>query len=279
MPRLKTFLTPEEQWIRTIRYMNFVQHQYVMETSGTSHKHGPRDGCSFIDDELAPMHGLLWVVKTPNHLLNLGDILVVSCSNGMVQRYGMSGVSSKGARLDNYYIPLCSNSGDVVLLPGDLIGLRCDDPAVGRFVADLRASSRCRVGASIPAPKHRRLSGHPIQGLRFDGCYRARREPRDKRTEFFDRYLRFFRDGTVISGRDMGFSLAHLSRFTKPWDTSGSFTVQGNSISFAILLNGEVIERYEGKIDGKHLRLSRYCHPDWGQSRDDAIYKFGPWRD
>jgi hypothetical protein len=155
MPSRKTLLTPEEQWNRTVQYMDSLDNGFAKSTSSTRY---PR----------------LWVVRHPHRLLCLGDVLFVTCSNGMVKRYGMTGVSSKGARLNNYYIPLRPDR-ETVHLPGDLIDTRWDDPAMGRFVADLRASSRRRVGASIPAPNPMSFPGQDIQGLRFDGCYRSRR--------------------------------------------------------------------------------------------------------
>jgi hypothetical protein len=265
MPSRKTLLTPEEQWNRTVQYMDSLYNGFAKSSTW--------------------MPGL-WVVRYPHRLLCLGDVLLVTQSNGMIERYGMTGVSSKGARLNNYYIPLRPDS-ETVHLPGDLIDTRWDDPAIGRFVADLRASSRRRVGASIPAPNPMPFPDRDVQGLRFDGCYRSRREPKHKRVSFFNRdYLRFFPDGTVISGTHYdviyvsGGLISSVSRerfMSGPWGTSGKFTLEGESISFSILLDGEVVEQYEGKIDGVYLHLSKHCRQGWSRPRDNSVYKFCPW--
>ena len=269
MPSQKTLLTPELQWKRTIQYVSSLR--------------------GWEDRMTGPIgHAALWVVKTPHRLLSLGDILLVTSTNGMVERYGMSGVSSKGARLRQYFIPL-RQYGDngVVELPGDLIGLQWDDPAIGRFVADLRASSRRRVGACIPVPTPTVLANpdQGAQGLRFDGCYRSRRGPRHKRTAPFDRnYLRFFPDGKVVSGPTGGFSPRHREWFVggRAWGmgTSGRFSVEGDSLSISILFDGQEIERFEGQIDGQYLRLSGHRHQGWSRySRDTDVYKFGAWEE
>jgi len=202
----------------------------------------------------------------------------------MAERFGMTGVSSKGARLNEYFIPLRQRYNGEIELPGDLIDLRCDDPAIGRFVADLRASSRCRVGASIPAPSSLVDPSQGTQGLRFDGCYRSRRDPRHQRLRHFDRnYLRFFPDGTVVAGLDAGFTARHREWFVggaaHGKGQRGSYTVEGNALSVVIFFNGREVERYEGKIDGERLRLSRQCRPGWAASRDDDVYKFGAWEE
>jgi hypothetical protein len=260
MPSRKTLLTPEEQWNRTIQYVNSLYNVFA----------------EFPSPQLPP----LWVVRNPHRLLSLGDVLLVTLRNGMCERYGMTGVSSKGARLDNYYIPLRSY-GDIVQLPGDLINAGWYDPAIGRFVADLRASSRRRVGAGIPAPNPMPFPDRDIQGLRFDGCYRSRRDSRHKRG-ISRHYLRFFKNGTVISGTcnvtyiPGGFiSSESRERFVSgPWNPSGRFLLSGESISFSVLLDRKVVERYSGRIDGEYLRLSRHCRQGF---RDNDVYKFCPW--
>lgn len=130
----KTLLTPEEQWKRTVSYVGSFRDRASSLAGGA----------------------LLAVVKVPHRLFSVGDVFVITYGNGMNERWGMSGVSSKGARLKDYFILLRSVEYDDFELPGDLTVLKWDDPAVGRFVADLRASSRRRVGASIPAPPQER---------------------------------------------------------------------------------------------------------------------------
>jgi hypothetical protein len=98
----------------------------------------------------------LAVATRPHRLLLPGDILLLSSNNGMFERYPAFGVSSKGARLCHYWLPFrSSNEGhgsvDLIELPGDFINMRWNDPAIGRFVVNLRASCRSRVGASSPA--------------------------------------------------------------------------------------------------------------------------------
>jgi hypothetical protein len=295
MPSLKTLLPPEEQWNRTVCYLNSFHERKIIRLLHEFYSRGPRDGRSFSADELAIVHrwenelamgahhsAALWVVRNPHRLLSIGDVLVVTCFNGMIERYGVTGVSSKGAKLNDYYIALRSRCEEVAKLPGDLIDTRLDDPAIGRFVADLRASSRCRVGASIPAPKQLSPpSDQDTQGVRFDGCYRSRCGPRHKRGEFFKRnWLRFFPDGRVISSPEGGTSAWHQKHFlTGPWHTSGRFTLEGDAIYFSILHNKEVVSRFEGKVDGAYLRLSRLCRHGWAPSRDNDVYKFCPWKE
>lgn len=297
MPAHKTLLTPEAQWQSTIRYVKRLEERRAAYGLRSIEAHRQREGGPFTALELADMRRYedtftngpslkdlqLWVTKQPHRLVMPGDVLVATWINGMNTRFGMTGVSSKGARLDGFYIALRNYNTDLVELPGDLIDKRWDHPAVGRFVADLRASSRRRVGASSPAPiPLSRVEAIP-QGLCFDGCYRSRRPPRHKRTEAFRRnFLRFFPDGAVISGPsgNGGVSAWHRAHFLKgPWNTSGRVTLNGDQISFSILLKDEVVERYEGKIDGQYLRLSRHCRGNWATSREEDVYKFCPWRE
>ena len=261
MASIKTVLTPEEQWKRTIQYV-MAEDRRSSATLGRRLPH------------------LLWVVQTPHRLLSLGDVLVITSTNGMNERYAMSGVSSKGALLKGFYIALRPRSAEFIELPGDLIDLQWDDPAVGRFVADLRASSRRRVGASSPAPQQE-TSSLPLQGLQFDGCYRSRAVGRHKRQAFFRRnYLRFFPGGKVVADPDGGFSATHRQNFVRgPWGATGTYTLDANAISISITLDGRVVEQYTGTIDGAYLRLSRRGFNHWSTSCDDDVYKFSPWTD
>jgi hypothetical protein len=266
MPSRQTLLTPEEQWNRTVLYASSLYNVFAEHPS--------------------PPLPDLWVVRTPHRLLCLGDVLLVTGINGMGERYRMTGISSKGARLRDYYIPL--SYGDIVQLPGDLINAAWYDPAIGRFVADLRASRRRRVGAGIPAPHPTPLSDRNAQGLRFDGCYRSRRKPRHwhdygpKRDS--RHYLRFFRDGTVISEifRDAYIPGGFISPMLREIFVSGpqylseKFMLSGESISFPF--DRKVAWRYHGRIDGAYLRLSKHCSQGEG-SCDNIVYKFCPWEE
>jgi hypothetical protein len=233
----KTLLTPEEQWKRTVQYVG-----------------------GYGEQGLRGMY--LWVVVTPHRLLCIGDILVVTFGNGMCQRYGMSGVSSKGMRLNSYFVNLRQRYADCVHLPDDLVGLQWDDPAVGRFVADLRASSRRRVGASIPVSAQMPLSGVRTQGLRFDGYYGAGRVPRPEQARHRRRfYLRFFPDGTVIRGYfPYPSTPINPEGFREgPWGEVLTYSLRdGSALSFSVARNGEVKVRYEGDILDGRLRLTRY---------------------
>jgi hypothetical protein len=263
MPTTKTLLTPEEQWKRTIQYVRRVYRW------------------SEANRRLS-----LWVVRTPHRLWCVGDVFVVSEGNGMNERYGMSGISSKGAQLKNYYISLHSFPEDVAELPGDLIDLQWDDSAVGRFVADLRASSRRRVGASIPAPMQMPLSGVRTQGLRFDGYYGAGRVPRPEQARHRRRfYLRFFPDGTVIRGYfPYPMTPINPESFKEgPWGEVLKYYLQDDgALSFSVVCNtrnGEVKIRYEGHTLNGRLRLTRYMSEVFS-SRDlprEYVYRFFQW--
>ena len=253
MPTAKTLLTPEEQWKRTARYAR------------------PR----WSETRLLP---LLWVVRTPHRLWCVGDVFVVTVGNGMIKRYGMSGISSKGAKLRDYYISLHSFPEDVTELPGDLAALQWDDPAVGRFVADLRASSRRRVGASIPAPIQRPLSGIRTQGLRFDGYYGAGRVPRPEQARHRRRfYLRFFPDGTVIRGHFPYPRTPINAESLKEgiWGQVEKYSLgDGGALSFSVVRKGEVLARYEGHILDGRLRL-KVSLP--GGVPREYIFRFFQW--
>ncbi len=298
MPRIKTILTPEQQWDSTIRYVQFLARQEVKQSIAKIYETAHRENRALSGDELVNILALedeyeaapvlpsstLWVASTPHFLLNIGDIFFVTCINGMVERFGMTGVSSKGARLHHCFIPLRRRYNSEIELPGDLIDLRCDDPAIGRFVADLRASSRRRVGASIPAPPKPPVEDSievaPV--LRVDGCYRSRRGPRHKRTEHFNRnYLRFFPDGTVVAGPYGGFSQRNREWFVggaaHGMGQRGRFSLIGKSLRIVIFYHGQEVEEYIGKVEGARLYLARRCRQGWGESREDDVYYFGPW--
>jgi hypothetical protein len=302
MPRFKTLLTPQQQWECTIAYMQRIHRKTEKEwkraffdahhqASGCVEKHAYRSWRWIQEQSEGPgTYGYRWVcvVKRNHRLLIAGNVLFCQPSNGMLQRFPLYGVSTKGARLRHYYLSIASpynESGmvDFVELPGDLISARWDDPAIGRFVADLRASSRRRVGASIPAPMQMPLSGVRTQGLQFDGYYGAGRVPRPEQARHRRRfYLRFFPDGTVIRGyfpyprtpinpESFGEGL---------WGEVLKYSLRdGGALSFSVVRNGEVKVRYEGHtLDGR-LRLTRYMS-EVSRPRDlprEYIFRFFQW--
>ncbi|WP_157360014.1 hypothetical protein [Caldimonas brevitalea] len=86
----------------------------------------------------------LGLVVRPHRLALVGDVFRVTLWNGMMERFAVTGVSGKGARLRNFHVKLHRESqrgGSLAIhdLPDDLIGYRWDHPDVGRFVDALRA--------------------------------------------------------------------------------------------------------------------------------------------
>lgn len=301
MTSLQTLWTPEVQWDRTVRYVNLLYQRRYTHLLRRFRERGPRDGKTFSADELAILQkwqdelamivarggprldaSSLWVVRVPHRLFSIGDVFVVTIGNGMCERYAMSGVSSKGARLNDYYLSMRPDY-KTYQLPDDLIDSRWDDPAIGRFVADLRASSRRRVGASIPAPMQMPLSGVRTQGLRFDGYYGAGRVPRPEQARHRRRfYLRFFPDGTVIRGYfPYPRTPVNPESFREgPWGEVLNYSLRdGGALSFSVVRNGEVKVRYEGQtLDGR-LRLTRYMS-EVSSPRDlprEHIFRFFQW--
>lgn len=275
----KTLFTPEEQFKRTAQYMRSLGYDI--------------------------RHHNLWVAKTTHRLFCPGDIFAITCSNGMHERCAMTGISSKGARLHNYYIfePPCVDvvklpdglivyNGPVydgtVRLPDDLVDFQWDDPAVRRFVADLRASSRRRVGASIPAPRQKASSTQGADELRFDGYYRSRWKPRRHKNllrwrkgrgySLSRNYLLFRPDGTVFAS--FNYDYYETPSMTPSWvgPLYGKFVLEGNAISFSIQSSyGFIWERSEGRIDGEYLRLSRHYSTRQGRSHErNEVLKFMP---
>jgi hypothetical protein len=134
MTKRKTFLSPENQWDLTAAYYTYLNRSCAAKRLVKK-----------MEQSLI-IYGTHSPVKEP-------DILIFTAGNGMLKRYGMTGVTSKGARLNNYYLPL-RHGYEVAYLPDDFIGLQWNDPGVGRYVADLRASFRSRVSANSPATSY-----------------------------------------------------------------------------------------------------------------------------
>lgn len=140
--RRKTVLSPMEQWDRTARLV-------LSEPDGPYfHYRGRR-----LDQDIH-----LSRVTTSLRFFLQGDLVLRIVSNGGAERDRVWGVSSKGYSVRGLYMKhqrfgtrrdgalVCIGAGDIELveLPGDLAGLRPDDPAVRRFVATLRAGSASR---------------------------------------------------------------------------------------------------------------------------------------
>jgi hypothetical protein len=133
MPRLKTLLTPEEQWQRTVEYVRPYDPRYDVYDFRIE---------DYSARSLIPKwrnFGILVVASYTNRLLCRGDVFVLQSSNGMCERYAVSGVSSKGFRLKHYYLKLNSCTSNVIHLPDDMIDRPWwDDWAIGHYVANLR---------------------------------------------------------------------------------------------------------------------------------------------
>ncbi len=173
MSRTKTYPNAEVMWDRTLKYLYFLHaNKWLKWTNWLSHYEYKIKWCSapaLTNSELeilwqserdfGPLVGefdSLCVVKKSHRLLLAGDILVLAKNNGMKLRFPVFGVSSKGVKLNFYWLPVeClkqKGTIEIVELPGDFISRRWDDPAIRQFVVNLRASSRSWVGAGIPAP-------------------------------------------------------------------------------------------------------------------------------
>jgi hypothetical protein len=126
MKRTKTLLTPESQWHRTVAYFMQLNRSRPVQL-----------GSGGIEEDLCFFRGTHPLVRN-------GDVLLATSLNWMAQRYGMTGITSKGVRLKNYHLPL-RRGFEQVQLPDDFAGRQWNDPVIGRYVADLRASRRGRV--------------------------------------------------------------------------------------------------------------------------------------
>ncbi|MCL2021318.1 MAG: hypothetical protein FWG81_04295 [Betaproteobacteria bacterium] len=125
MGKLKTLLSNTEQWQQTVEYLYFLHqtkwtswenhlwaHEFAISYFGIARLTEEDLRISWRDKrEKGPVveeNNWLWIANGTHRLFIPGDILVVTGSNGMGEKYGMSGVTSKGVRLNHYYIPLRS---------------------------------------------------------------------------------------------------------------------------------------------------------------------------
>jgi hypothetical protein len=245
MTKRKTLLTPEEQWKKTAAYLIY-------------------SGWSTLEDD-TERH--LCIFHGTHPLVMDADILVLTCFNGMAMRYGMTGVTSKGARLNNYHLPL-RRGFELVVLPDDLSGKQWDDPAMGRYVADLRASRRGRVSAYSPALSNyncKTLPGIDTNEITCFGLYKSGRTSRSTRKYDYRHYLRFYPDGSVVSTADYNhqgvlisfdpeqLSLGHCD----PYTPKGVVHTENGRVTFELSgSKGDVWARYEGYFEHGRLWLS-----------------------
>lgn len=97
------------------------------------------------------------VVVRAHRWARVGDVLRLSMGNGMMMRWAVQGVSSRGFRLNNAYFSLAERQYGVLSwcnLPDELIGKRWDDQAIWQFVQIARdealaacAAAKMRRGA------------------------------------------------------------------------------------------------------------------------------------
>jgi hypothetical protein len=255
MTTRKTLFTPAEQWEKTATHHALLNRCY--------------EDWQVVGDRVSS----IGFFRGTHHSVQDDDVLIVSSTNGMMERLGMTGISSKGARLNNYHLPL-RRGFDIVQLPDDFIGMQWNHPAIGRYVADLRASRRSRVSAYSPAPSHCKTSGGiDTDRIAFFGLYKSGRLPGSTRTLDYRHYLRFFPDGSVVATTDFnhqGWRISFDPDATSPpyADTKGDFRTDGELITFALSETMSwskwievVYARYEGQFkNGKlWLRLTRYA--------------------
>ncbi len=245
-----------------------------------------------VDDEI-------WVAKENHRWFVKGDIFFISSKNGMSERFGMTGVSSKGVRLCNCHIPIRYGNLDEGQFWGDFIGKQWNDPDVGRYVADLRAGLRSRVSADSPATAScSLLASVELSNICFNGLFKSGRLPMRKWD--FRIYLRFYRDGFVRCCRAINNRLGPelmtspesdrllgqasiqgrlSSARNKIWGpdlAQGVVRQSGNVVSFDLLISNKVIAHYEGEF--RHGRLHLTCHStDSYFAHDEIPFRFHPF--
>jgi len=161
MPRRKTLLSPIDQWLQTARHVprDIRTFERFAESNRRSAEQNPfglrlpdallrevwseqqRDLLHVGADGTATMVG---IIVRPHRLFGVGDVLRITTHNGMAQRYTVLGVSSKGVRMAQKYVKLYGSGVHNGVMrwqdvPNALIGYRWDDPAVCRFVEEIRA--------------------------------------------------------------------------------------------------------------------------------------------
>jgi hypothetical protein len=160
MPRIKTRLTPEDQWLKTARYVprnngKFNALEWWLRRFAEDAPPRPRLSDLFLRelwrekqcDQLYigadGSEATVGIIVRPHRMFGVGDVLRITRINGWAQRYLVRGVSSKGVRTEYKYVKLHNGAHNGAMqwhdVPSALIGYRWDDPAVCRFVKELRA--------------------------------------------------------------------------------------------------------------------------------------------
>jgi hypothetical protein len=161
MPRLKTGLSPDDQWLRTARHVPRDVGSFVAFERWRRYIAERQSGGPLLSDLILrelwrerrrdQMHVgadggslLVGVIVRPHRLFGVGDVLRIASYNGMTERYAVLGVSSKGVRVAHLYVKLHFDGVHNGVMrchavPRALTGYRWDDPAVCRFIDEVRA--------------------------------------------------------------------------------------------------------------------------------------------
>ncbi|MFZ6759896.1 hypothetical protein ACO0K9_22080 [Undibacterium sp. Ji50W] len=161
MARAKTYLTPEEQWRKTVLYVKKrVPPKTIEWYDWLSYYERDCRNCRRLNDSMLkelwknsqPNNNLtiketrnqIAVIIRPHRFFLVGDVLFASGGFGGQHDRAifLNGVSSKGVKL-NYFL---ARSGEgyskgivkICDVPGDLIGYQWDDQPLCRFVDTLR---------------------------------------------------------------------------------------------------------------------------------------------
>ncbi len=262
MNRNKTLLTEQDQWERTVDYYCYLARRY--KSSNLVERRADT----------------VFVFQGTHQLVSPEDVLILTCINGMVQRFGVTGVTTKGARLNNFHLPLRIGFGEISL-SDDFIGMRWNDPAISRFVADLRASRRSRV---IPKPWNcSTLAGVDTSGITCFGLYKSRRMRESTRNHDRRDYLRFYPDGSAE--RSSGpthhaylISFAPRALTLRTNKTRGTVNRIGDSVVVELFdAEDGLTTRYEGSFENGQLWLScQSIYPDLCHAR--SPYRFHPFK-
>jgi hypothetical protein len=267
MKRRKTLLAPENQWDRTAAYFMHLNRSEPV-----------RRGVEGIEEHLCIFHGTHPLVRDE-------DVLLLTAHNGMGERYGMTGITSKGARLNKYHLPL-RRGFELLQLPDDFTGIQWNDPVIGRYVADLRASHRSRVSAYSPAPSHCKTSSAiDTSRITWFGLYKSGRMSQSTRTLDYRSYLRFYPDGSVAWTSDFnhqGWGISFDPDLTSPKQyregpPTGVVRAANNCVTFDLYWNGGALfARYEGHFENGRLWLS--CgSPHRSAAHGKMPYRFHPF--
>lgn len=265
MTRQKTMLTPEMQWERTVAY-----HLRLFS---------PCEGIS--------KRGSAVVIFRGTHALaSEGDVFILTVGNGMAQRYGVTGVCSKGARLSDCYLPLRRGVG-VYGLPDDFVGRQWTDPDIARHIAHLRARFFNPENVYSPASSHcKTLSGIDTSQIAFNGLYKSARLKGSNRPLDYRIYLRFYPDGSVTETRDFnhqGWRISFDPMATSPTpnrDTPiGRFSVHGAALTMETQAFYQApVTHSEGEMRDGRLWLRRDATAaDVGHAT--LPYRFHPFRE